>query len=466
MIQDIDTAPSKTEAAGLWEKISDSLRSAMDPETFDLWLKPVRLVSFGGGRLTLGVPSRFFNDWIILHCKDKIESALQNLTGPQAALELVIFQDQHIPAKASAPEVLISRTEAESAPDEVNPFNPKYTFETFIEGQANRFAKAAAEGISKEPGIRFNPFFLYGGVGLGKTHLMHAIGHAIRHTYPRSRVLYITSEKFINEFIDSLRFERPADFRNKYRNLDCLLIDDIQFLMGKGRSEEEFFYTFNTLFDSRKQIVISSDRAPKEMGALTDRLISRFEWGVVADIQPPDLETRIAILRKKAEMERLHVPDDVILFVASQVKSNIRELEGSLIRIVAFSSLTGTPLTVDTARATLRDILKHEEAQKPITIEAIQETVARHFNLEPRELKSKRRTDAIAWPRQIAMYLARILTELSTTEIGEHFGGKDHTTVLHACGKVKLKLAESPFISSLVNKITQEIKNQNEGENS
>ncbi len=465
MSNDINIQAVKTEMESLWQAIAERLKSDMDPEIFDLWLKPVRFVSFESGRLTLGVPNRFFNDWILGHCKDKIESNLREIADPNASLELVIFQQQHVQAQESPVQIIVPSKTQEDAPGfGIEQFNPKYTFDTFIEGQANRFAKAAAEGISKEPGIRFNPFFLYGGVGLGKTHLMHAIGHAIRNHYPKARVLYITSEKFINEFIDSIRFERPADFRNKYRNLDCLLIDDIQFLMGKGRSEEEFFYTFNTLFDSRKQIVISSDRAPKEMGALTDRLISRFEWGVVADIQPPDLETRIAILRKKASMERLHVPDDVILFVATQVKSNIRELEGSLIRIVAFSSLTGTPLTVDTARATLRDILKHEDAQKPITIEDIQEVVAKHFNLEPRELKSKRRTDAIAWPRQIAMYLGRTLTELSTTELGNSFGGKDHTTVLHACEKVKMKLAESPFISSLVNKITQEIKNRNENE--
>lgn len=443
----------------LWEKICPVLKSHMDIETFDLWLKPVRPVSCRDGKLSIEVPNRFFSEWILEHSREKIEMIMRGVTGREIALEVLIAHDlshslkeQPAPKPAPAPDAVHF----------VDQFNPKYTFETFIQGQANRFAKAAAEGVSKEPGIRFNPLFLYGGVGLGKTHLMHAIGHAVRQNHPKVRILYITSERFINEFIDSIRFERPADFRNKYRNLDCLLIDDIQFLMGKGRSEEEFFYTFNTLFDSRKQIVISSDRAPKEMGALQDRLISRFEWGVVADIQPPDLETRIAILRKKAEMDGLHVPDDVVLFVASQVKSNIRELEGSLIRIVAFSSLTGTPLTVDSARATLKDILKQEEYQQPITIEMIQEVVARHFNLEPKELKSKRRTDAIAWPRQIAMYLARTLTELSTTEIGQMFGGKDHTTVLHACEKVKRKLAESPFISTLVNKITQEIRNEND----
>lgn len=451
----------------LWERACQALKGAIEPETFDLWLKPVRAVSHhphpqldGKSIVTLEVPNRIFRDWIKDNSLDRIQNILTQLDGRETLVEVLIGQDVE-PAKDAR-----SATASVSAPSlphdpsfGVEQFNPKYTFETFIEGQANRFAKAAAEGVAKEPGVRFNPLFFYGDVGLGKTHLMHAIGHAICHMLPKARVLYISSEKFINEFINSLRFERPADFRNKYRYVDCLLIDDIQFLMGKGRSEEEFFFTFNTLFDSRKQIVISSDRPPKEMGTLQERLISRFEWGVVADIQPPDLETRIAILRKKAELERIFVPEDVILFIASQVKSNIRELEGALIRIVAFSSLTGTPLTVDSARATLRDILNREDVQQPITMERIQEVVAKHFNLEVKELKSKRRTDAIAWPRQIAMYLARTLTELSTTEIGEDFGGKDHTTVLHACEKVKMKLAESPFISGMINKITQEIKN-------
>jgi len=460
MSQDLDVAvPNLSTVAhhDLWSSLSLILKSQMDMESYELWLKPVRPISFHNKRLVLEVPNKFFAEWIEQNSREKIVKILKETSGPEAELEIVTPRDSAISTKEIVTPPLPVASVSESLFSEQ--FNPKYTFESFIEGQANRFAKAAAEGVSKEPGIRFNPLFLYGGVGLGKTHLMHAIGHAIRLHHPKAHILYTTSEKFINDFIDSIRFERPADFRNKYRNLDCLLIDDIQFLMGKGRSEEEFFYTFNTLFDSRKQIVISSDRAPKEMGTLQDRLTSRFEWGVVADIQPPDLETRIAILRKKAEQDGSDVPDDVILFVASQVRSNIRELEGSLIRIVAFSSLTGTPLTVDSARATLKDILKQENIETPITMELIQEVVGKHFNLDVKELKSKRRTDAIAWPRQIAMYLA--LTELSTTEIGQTFGGKDHTTVLHACEKVKIKLAESPFISSLVNKISQEIKNEN-----
>jgi chromosomal replication initiator protein len=287
---------------------------------------------------------------------------------------------------------------------------------------------------------------------------MHALGHHVLKTNPRARVLYITSEKFINEFIDSLRFEKMNQFRQKYRNLDCLLIDDIQFLVNKESSQEEFFYTFNTLYDSRKQIVISSDRPPKEIPTLQERLITRFEWGVVADIQAPDLETRIAILREKAEAEHLFVPDDVILFLASHVRTNIRELEGSLIRVVAYASLTGVPLTVDAAKETLRDVLAKEEASTPVSLEKIQDVVARHYHIDVHEMKSKRRTDAIAFPRQIAMYLARTLTDMSTTQIGDAFGGKDHTTVMHATNKVKNRLETDPFFAALINKIIQEIR--------
>ena len=455
----------------IWEKTCMVLKAHMDLDVFDLWLKPVKPFALeidpqneNKAKFILETPSKIFSDWLKEHSSMEIEIILREIIKKEVTLEIVVALDSEPLTLSPTPTIsTISTTNPNAKKEEthlgIEQFNPKYIFETFIEGQANRFAKAAAEGVAREPGIRFNPLFIYGDVGLGKTHLMHAIGHMICQYHPKARVLYISSEKFINEFINSIRFENPSVFRNKYRNLDCLLIDDIQFLMGKGRSEEEFFFTFNTLFDSRKQIVISSDRPPKEMGTLQERLISRFEWGVVADIQSPELETRIAILRKKAEIEKIFVPEDVILFIASQVKSNIRELEGALIRTMAFSSLTGIPLTVDSARSTLKDIIKKEEYEQPITMDVIQEVVAKNFNMDVRDLKSKRRTDAIAWPRQVAMYLARTMTDLSTTEIGDLFGGKDHTTVLHACEKVKLKLAESPFISSLINKIMQEIKN-------
>ncbi|HOW27437.1 MAG TPA: chromosomal replication initiator protein DnaA [Elusimicrobiota bacterium] len=441
----------------IWEEVLNTLKPGIKAETFDLWVKPLKPKNFENQLLTVIVPNRFFSDWVNEHYRNQIELALKNITGGDVALGFEMTQEI---------EPILKREEAQIDPIQtLEPekhfteavFNPKYTFDTFVVGGSNRFAQATAQAVAKDPGKAYNPVFLYGGVGLGKTHLLHAIGHHIHRVNPKARVLYITAEKFINEFIDGLRFDRMKDFRSKYRSLDCLLIDDIQFFVGKATSQEEFFYTFNTLFDSHKQIVISSDRTPKET-QVGDRLISRFEWGVIADIQPPDLETRIAILRKKAAAEQIFVPEDVILYIASQIRSNIRELEGCLIRIVAFSSLTGTPLTVDSARETLKDIVSVAEVSHPITIDGIQGVVAKHFNLDLKDMRSKRRTDAIAFPRQIAMYLARTLTECSTTEIGEAFGGKDHTTVMHACNKIKSKMASDPYFVALVNKITQQVK--------
>ncbi len=444
-------------AEELWGEVQAILQSTFKEETFSLWIKPVKAFQWENNLLTLQVPNRFFSDWIRQNCQKQIETALKEKNGAEAAIDFHMAQEIEPILKqeeARVDPVPAARPESHFTEEQ---FNPKYTFETFVVGPSNRFAQAAGEAVAKDPGRAYNPLFLYGGVGLGKTHILHAIGHHIRKNKPGARVLYITSEKFINEFIDSLRFEKMKEFRAKYRSVDCLLIDDIQSLVGKDNSQEEFFYTFNTLYDMHKQIVISSDRSPNET-KVSARLISRFEWGVVADIQAPDLETRIAILRKKAAAERIFVPDDVILYIASQIRSNIRELEGSLIRIVAFSSLTGTPLTVDSARETLKDIASAAEAARPITIDAIQEVVARHFNLDLKDMRSKRRTDAIAFPRQIAMYLARTLTESSTTEIGDSFGGKDHTTVMHACNKIKAKMASDPYFVALINKITQQVK--------
>ncbi len=445
-------------AEELWDEVSASLKPSFKEETYNLWIKPLKPLRWENALLTLRVPNRFFSDWIKKNCQAALESSLHKITGNDASIDFEMAQEIEPILKqeeAQADPVPIARAENQFT-EEL--FNPKYTFDSFVVGPSNRFAQAAAEAVAKDPGRAYNPLFLYGGVGLGKTHILHAIGHYIHKNRPGARILYITSEKFINEFIDALRFERMKDFRAKYRSLDCLLIDDIQSLVGKDNSQEEFYYTFNTLYDTHKQIVISSDRSPTET-KVGDRLISRFEWGVVADIQPPDLETRIAILRKKAAAERIFVPEDVILYIASQIRSNIRELEGSLIRIVAFSSLTGTPLTVDSARETLKDIVSAHEAARPITVEGIQEVVARQFNLDLKDMRSKRRTDAIAFPRQIAMYLARTLTEGSTTEIGDAFGGKDHTTVMHACNKIKAKMSSDPYFLALVNKMTQQIKN-------
>jgi len=444
----------------LWDDVLTILKPQMNNESFDLWFRPIKALSMEGNRLVLQVPNGFFADWLRDHYQTRIESLLKERSGETISLSFSVLRPMEELMRPSVPRPVASPA-APSAP--VLPplethLNSRYTFDTFIVGHSNRFAQAASQAVAKDPGKAYNPLFLYGGVGLGKTHLMHAIGHHMLHANPSARVLYTTSEKFINEFIDSLRFEKMNQFRQKYRSLDCLLIDDIQFLVNKESSQEEFFYTFNTLYDSRKQIVITSDRPPKEIPTLQERLITRFEWGVVADIQAPELETRIAILRDKADAENLFVPDDVLLFLATHIRANIRELEGSLIRVVAHASLTGVPLTVDSAKEVLRDVMAREEAAAPVSIEKVQEVVARHFHLDLHDMKSKRRTDAIAFPRQIAMYLARTLTEMSTTQIGDSFGGKDHTTVMHATNKVKTRLDTDPFFTALVNKIIQEIR--------
>ncbi|MCB4792235.1 MAG: chromosomal replication initiator protein DnaA [Elusimicrobia bacterium] len=443
----------------LWKKVVENLQGQMSQESFNLWIIPLRPISAENGKFLLQVPNKYFSDWIKNYQKNNIEKILSEEIQGDVKLEFQEMQD--LTSILKKVEDILEPAVPQHASKEFSQeqFNPKYTFDNFVVGASNRFAHASCEAVSKMPGRQFNPLFIYGGVGLGKTHLLHGIGNYICKNNPSLRVLYVTSEKFINEFIDSLRFEKPASFRNKYRNVDCLLIDDIQFLVGRQSSQEEFFYTFNTLYDSKKQVVITSDRPPKELPTLEPRLISRFEWGVIADIQPPDLETRIAILRKKAEAEHLYIPDDVILYIATQVKSNIRELEGSLLRITAFSAFTGTPLTVDSVQKILRDVVRPPEDAMPITIDRIQKIVAKHFNLDVKDMKSKKRTDAVAFPRQIAMYLARTLTdEFSTTEIGEAFGGKDHTTVMHACNKIKARMGSDPYFIAKINQISQEIR--------
>ncbi|MFN0117468.1 MAG: chromosomal replication initiator protein DnaA [Elusimicrobiota bacterium] len=447
----------------LWATVLSLLKSDLKDETFDLWLKPLKALRCENSQFILRVPNRFFSDWVKTHYKDRIEEIISNELSAAITLSFETQNEDFPPIKNSqlnsewkptSPSTSIKINSHEDTKIESN-----HDFTNFVVGPSNRFAEAAAEAVAKDPGRVYNPLFIYGGVGLGKTHLMHSIGKRITQDNSNARIIYVASEKFINEFIDAIRYEKMKEFRTKYRNADCLLIDDIQFLMGKESSQEEFFNTFNSLYDSKKQIVICSDRPPKET-LVADRLISRFEWGVIADIQAPDLETRIAILRKKTEEAGTSVPDDVILFVASHIKTNIRELEGSIIRIMACSTLTGVPLTVDTARSVLKDILGSPEHSATITIDQIQKVVARHFNLDLRDMKSKKRTDAVAFPRQVAMYLTRTLTEFSTIEIGMGFGGKDHTTVMHACTKIKNKLSGDPYFVALVNKITQEIREE------
>ena len=334
--------------------------------------------------------------------------------------------------------------------------NPKYTFNSFVIGNSNRFAHAASLAVAEAPAKAYNPLFIYGGVGLGKTHLMHAIGHYILESNPNAKVVYVSSEKFTNELINAIKDDKNEEFRSKYRNVDVLLIDDIQFIAGKERTQEEFFHTFNALHDANKQIILSSDRPPKEIPTLEDRLRSRFEWGLIADIQVPDFETRMAILKKKADVENLNVANDVMGYIASKIKSNIRELEGALIRIIAYSSLTNREVSVDLATEALKDIISKKQG-KHVTIDAIQDIAASYYNLRIEDLKSQRRTRSVAYPRQIAMYLSRKLTDMSLPKIGEEFGGRDHTTVIHAYEKISENLKTDDTLQHTVNNITKKL---------
>ncbi|MFC1678838.1 chromosomal replication initiator protein DnaA [Elusimicrobiota bacterium] len=437
----------------IWTDTLDQLRPEIGDDNLELWLKPVTALGVEDHQFRIEVPNKFFSEWIKDHYQQRIESCLKVLTGQEMALEYRVIKDlKHVLPQADPIED--ARPQSEFSLSELN---PRYTFGTFVVGASNRFAHATAEAVAKKPGRQYNPYFIYGGVGLGKTHLMHAIGQSLRQNLAHARVLYITSEEFVNEYIDSVRYDKPDAFRNKYRNLDCLLIDDIQFLIGKGRSEEEFFYTFNALFDSRKQIVIASDRAPKDMAPSEQRLISRLEWGVVSDIKPPDLETRIAILRKKSEAEQIFVSDDVILYVATAIKANIRELEGALIRLSAFASLTGNTLNVDAAKELLRDSIRTDETS-PLRVETIQREVAEKYSIDIKDMKSRSRRSEVAFPRQLAMYISAMHTELSTTDIGRAFGGRDHTTVIHARNKIKRMMEKDPFFVENTNKLIERIK--------
>ncbi len=431
----------------------DRLRPEVGDENADLWLKPIEAIALDGGVLTLKVPNKFFSEGIKERYQKRLVATFRDLSGVEIGLDFRVEKDltRMLPSSDPVPE---ASPQSDFA---LSDLNPRYTFENFVIGESNRLARATAESIAKSPGTQYNPYVIYGGVGLGKTHLMHAIGNAMRRQHPKARVLYTTSEQFVNEYISAVQNNGLDAFRAKYRSLDCLLIDDIQFLIAKERSEQEFFHTFNSLFDSRKQIIVSSDRSPKEMTPLEQRLISRLEWGFIADIKPPDLETRIAILRKKGELEQFSVPDDVILFVASSVKTNVRSLEGSLIRLKAFQSMTGAPLSVDEARDILKDTIVYDDSN-PVRAETILRIVAQKYSVDVKDLKGHQRTASITLPRQVAMYLSCVMTELSSTDIGRAFGGKDHSTVLHARKKIEKKVEEDPFFLELMNKLQSDIK--------
>lgn len=419
-----------TQLNDLWQKTLNLLKNELTEISFNTWIKTIEPISISQTTIYLGVPAEFNKGILESRYSVLIKNAVRQITSREYAIEFAIpSQDDN--KKYSAGQGEMGNNE-ESI---VSLLNPKYTFDTFVIGNGNRFAHAAALAVAESPAKAYNPFFIYGGVGLGKTHLMHAIGHFILGQNPSQKVLYVSSEKFTNELINAIKDDKNEEFRSKYRNIDVLLIDDIQFIAGKERTQEEFFHTFNALYEANKQIILSSDKPPKDINTLEERLRSRFEWGLIADIQAPDLETRIAILRKKAQMENLNVPNDVMVFIADKIASNIRELEGALNRVIAYASLTEGEVSVDLATEALKDILSVNKA-KIINCNVIMETVARYFDIKPEEFKSKKRNREVSYPRQIAMYLCRDLTDMSLPKIGEEFGGRDHTTVIHACEKI------------------------------
>ena len=419
-----------------WENILQHMERRVNPHSFATWFRPTKQEGADKeganiGKLVVRVPSRPFRKRLTETYGELLQAVLVEVGMADTQLEFVC-EAEPAAAAASPASVKQTRLDFESVDHQLN---PRYTFDTFVVGGSNQFAHAASLAVAEAPSKAYNPLYLYGGVGMGKTHLMQAIGHLIKARNPALRLTFISAEKFTNEVINSLRFDRMVSFRDRFRSVDVLMVDDIEFIAGKERTQEEFFHTFNALHDLQKQIVLSSDCPPREIAAIEERLRSRFEWGLIADIQPPDLETKIAILQKKAETERFQLPGDVAEFIARSIKSNVRELEGALTRIMAYASLTGAPVNLGTAQQALRNILATQE--KKVTIELIQKRVGEQFGLREQDLKVRSNSKAIAYPRQIAMYLVKQLTHASLPEIGRQFGGKHHTTVLHSINKIE-----------------------------
>ena len=428
----------------LWDEVLAKVEAKVNRHSFATWFRPTTFQALRGSSLLVQVPNSQFKDWLVRNYQGIIAESLQDLGRGDVE---VVFECESMPA--SGAEAVPEREVAAGS----TALNPKYTFESFVVGSSNQFAHAAARAVAEIPSKSYNPLFLYGGVGLGKTHLMHAIGHYIQARNRHLNLVYISSDRFINEMINAIRFDRLPAFRQKYRAVDVLLVDDIQFIAGKDRTQEEFFHIFNALHDAQKQIVSSSDCPPRQIPTLEERLHSRFEWGLIADIQAPDIETKVAILRKKAEAERVEIPENVALFIASKVRTNIRELEGSLIRLIAYASLTGRDIDLTLAQEILRDLLHTED--KPITIEMIQKFVADQFGVKINELKAKNNSKMVAGPRQIAMYLIKTLTAASLPEIGKAFGGKHHSTVIHSVRKIDTLRKRDPEFDRRINSFVQ-----------
>ena len=460
------SVPSTTLPANPWIRILDALEKKVNRHSYDTWLKPTRYSHANGGILFIRVPTVEFR-----HVGDKyadlIQEAIDNLGLEYQDVKFVTPDDDPASTPLRHDGGLSGFASAAPAPapsagsqarfdwDGAAQLNPRYTFDAFVIGSGNQFAHAACQAVAERPSKAYNPLFLYGGVGMGKTHLMQAIGHEIKKRQPQAAICYVSSEKFTNEMINSLRYDKMTSFRDKFRNVDVLLVDDIQFLAQKERTQEEFFHTFNALHESMKQIVIASDRPPKELAEVEDRLRSRFEWGLIADIQPPDLETKVAILQKKAEQEKVTLPTEVALYVASNIRSNVRELEGALIRLVAHSSLIGAEITLPYAQQVLKNFI--DSQARKVTIESIQKATAEQFGLRLAEIKQKNNSRAIVYPRQIAMYLAKHMTEASLPEIGRQFGGKHHTTVLHSVEKIEEARKNDKDLNRLINKLTEQL---------
>ena len=421
----------------LWDDILARIETKVNRHSYYTWFRPTSFVAEDRSSVTIRVPNPSFKDWLTKHYSGVIAEAMNEVKRPNLTLNFIAESQAEvavIPLSADEAVALESGPSPATQPGPAG-LNPRYTFDTFIVGSSNQFAHAACRAVAEAPSRSYNPLFIYGGVGLGKTHLMHAVGQYVLQHDRNLKLTYISSERFMNEMINAVRYDRVLDFRERYRSVDVLLVDDIQFLAGKEGTQTEFFHTFNALYDSQKQIVLSSDCPPHEIPSLEERLRSRFEWGLTADIQSPDLETKVAILKKKAETEAIPLADNVAMYIAGKIKSNIRELEGSLIRLIAYASLTGQEISLSLAQDVLKNILDHEE--KAVTIEAIQKFVADYYNLKMLDLKSRNNSKSVAMPRQIAMYLCKSLTHASLPEIGRSFGGKHHSTVIHSIRKVE-----------------------------
>jgi chromosomal replication initiator protein len=435
-----------------WDRVLLKIQSKVNAHSFSTWFKPTAFLAEDAASLEVMVPNGWFAEWLSTNYLALIQDSLREMGRPGVTVQFVTSQEQSAPVAHPAPPRPVAAFPSEPPSPSLN---PRYTFDKFVVSSCNQFAHAAAMAVAEQPTRSYNPLYIYGGVGLGKTHLMQAIGNRLA-TRRNVRMRYISTEHFMNELINAIRFEKTIEFKERYRNVDLLLIDDIQFIAGKERTQEEFFHTFNHLYDQQKQIVISSDCPPREIPTLEERLRSRFEWGLIADIQPPDLETKVAILRKKAEAEGARLPDDVALFIASNSKSNIRELEGALIRVIAYASMSGREIEIELAKDTLRDLFSSEAPS--ISADSIVKHVANHYNLKVPVLRSKTNSPQIAFPRQIAMYLCKQLTDSSLPEIGRRFGGKHHSTVIHAIQKIEQKRAKEKEFDRLMESFIQALQ--------